>query len=424
MPIGQFRGGYRGIQATSHISFSRTIVPIGRIFRPEDYGTPTGTDSTIDMPLVQSAINSAVSAGGGTVRLERTYAYTHSGNQTTLGPYRNRDYGFWVNGSNIAIDGNGTGILKIVGLPTFTNSYIGFLVGNGGYTGIYPGWDAVEVTGTWTENVSIKNLSFDNSLLTDANLSTLTGGVISSCLLLAFCRNCEIDGITIDRGWGITGAISTHCSSILNAVRNCDIALSQRVAYWFDGTENSTFDDLTCNSFLDTTNANGLTIAINTDYSHGSARNTVKNCRLAGVHTGIGVGGEDNIVENNTITVISNNTTHVGVSVGALANIKGKWAGMRSIIRNNNFVRDTSDGPRGFGVQLNGINANAYDGLPLESADANVYGNTFGSQLGQALVLGPQANRNTFQHNTINCATEVFDNSGGTAVGNVIGPNP
>lgn len=424
MPIGKFRGGFRGIQSSRHISFSRTITPINRIFRPEDYGIPTGTDPSVDMQLVQSAINAAANEGGGTVRLERIYAYIHSGNRTTLGPYRNVDYGFHVNHSNITIDGCGTGALKLVGFPTFTNSYIGFLVGNGGYTGIYPGWDIVKATGTWIENVAIKNLTFDNSFLSDTDLGALTGGVISSCLLFAFCRNCMIENITVDRGWGITGAISTHCSSILNVVRNCTVDQSHRVAYWFDGAEDSTFENLECNSFLDTVNANGLTIAVNTDYFHGPSRNAVKNCTLSGVHTGIGIGGEGNIVDGNTVNVIVNNTTHVCVSVGALANAHGKWAGMRNTIRNNNFVRGVSGGPRGFGVQLDGINANNYDGLPLESAEANIYGNTFGEQLGQALVLGPQANRNVFQHNTILCNTAVFDNSGGTATGNIIEPNP
>jgi len=390
------------------------------IYRPEAYGAPGGTDAAVDMPLVQAAIDAAEAAGGGTVRLDKTYAYLAQGTEAYIGCYPGVTYGFWINGSNIVLDGNNTGILKITGMPTFTTSFIGVLVGNGGYAGgAYVGWDTIKATGTWIRNSTVKNLTFDNSALSAANIISLTVSAISSCVALCFCDYGAVQNVTIDKSWGSTGGITSHCSSLHSTIKDITITLAYHLSVHIDGSEDGTFENITITNFAIATPVGiGINCAANSDYRHGSYRNTIKNCTVSECHIGIAATGEDNVITDNTINFIDSSTTHVGIQLTTYSNVVGKYVSHANVVTGNAV---TQLGVRtSWGVYLIGENVNAYDAAALECDSHVITDNTF-TNLVFGLNLYQQSKNNIFIENTLTgCIGISVDTSGGTATGNVI----
>lgn len=395
------------------------------IYRPEAYGTVTGTDPA-DGALVQAAFDAVKAAGGGTVVLEQTYAYTDGANhdgvtEGKIGVYTST-VGLWLDASNVVVDGKGTGVLKLSAMPEFTAAYVGFLIGNGGFSGgTLPGdgtWEYLEANGTWIENVMIKDLDFDNSVLTDEDLDTLTNDLYGAVVLMAFCRNSDYDGINVDRAWG--GGISTHSSSSYNHLSNLHIGVTERWGFWLDGCEGSVIDNISVDGFLDPNSNAGLICATNADYSHGSSDNEVSNFAFMNCQLGIGGVGPNSVIHDGEITIGPASTTKLGISLDTRNAAHGCWWHHDVEIYGVTIYRGVGMTGTIFGIQLTGVNAALVDGLPRECSDNNIHDCFFPYEApGYALVLNVQAKRNTFTGHTIT-ANIYADVSGGTASDNVI----
>ena len=396
--------------------------PSQGIYRPEAYGA-AGDGIANDTAKVQAALDAATAAGGGTVKLDRTYGYTKTAEAPSpVGPYP-VSYGLWLNSSNVIIDGGGNGVLKLLSMPTFTNPFIGFLIGNGGFSGSFPsgGWDWLEANGTWTSHVTFKDISFNHSVLTDANLLTLTTGSFNSVLAMIFCEDSLISGVTIDRAWGSTGGITLHGSSRRCTVDHCTITLTQKLGFHFDGPSDCSFSDLIVAGFLVTTAELGIMLACNTDYRHDSTRCIINHCTLSGVHTGIGTTGFDHTISNNTIHLKDDSTVHIGVDkrIGDTS-LMADDAGRLTVT--GNTVDHASLPRKGWAFHTSGKNATIFDGLPRIISHCTITGNTI-TNTDYGYVIDKQSQYNTFQYNTLNNAAISVDISSGTAIENIVSPN-
>jgi parallel beta-helix repeat protein len=401
--------------------------PSQGIYRPEAYGVPDGATPATDMPLVQAALDAVTAAGGGTVRLDQTYAlgYTAGHDLTqSVGPY-SISYGVWLNSSNVVVDGNGTGVFVIPANPVgMAHPYVAFLAGNGGYSlsveGSYPGWAWLMANDAGNANVTLKDFSFDCSALSDADLLALTTGALSS--VLAMCHNLDstIDGITIDRGFGSTGAISIHCSSLRCDCKNCTVTLAYNRAFHFDGPEAGTFSNLVVGGMIVDTQTN-LGIATNTDYQHDSLDCIIDSCNLSGGLYGIAIGGSGNSIINNTVNLPSDTSiTRYGIVV-AVNTLTADWPASNVTITGNTIDRP-GGGVKGWGILLQGQTVSPNTGLPITVEACDIESNTLGAGLAIGIRFDQEAKNNTFIHNTNNAQTNTSLHV--TATGNVTSPNP
>lgn len=428
----------------------RLALPAGTVtFKPSDYGTVTGTNSTTDLGLIQQAIDAAVAyvaANDEAVRivLDQTYAMGARGGKITIGANRNCAYGFRIPELAHDIEFDMTAAhfvyteVPSLTTPNTATSYTMFQIGQG--------WD-IDVDGSWgnpqddpnwltsriryAENITIlaEGCTWDSSLLSDANLATLSGGVVGGCIQFAACLNCSLDGCDIDRGYGHTGTIGCNTWTRYLTVTNCAITTSHTTAFWFDGVWDSTFDNLSCHDFVATASTIGLALAPNTDNRRVSERNTVTNVAFSEVHSGISIQGSNNTIDTFTLVLLGDNVTHQGVNIEvATSTNRGTWENDGNIVRNGTVDRPSSSPTqKGFGVKLRGAST-SFTGGVIRVMNTLVENCNFGSatepeKLGQGVNLSTYAVNNTIQNNIVNGTVVIFDDSGGTATGNTVTGN-
>lgn len=417
-----------------------TLTPGITTFRPSDYGTVTGTNATTDTALIQAAIDAAVAFDAPCrVLLEDTYAVGARGGKKTIGANRNVAYGFCIPelAHDIEVDMTGAAFVYTqvpsLSSPNTATSYELFMIGQG--------WD-IDVDGSWggapddpnwltsriryTENITIlaEGCTWDSSLLSDANLQTLSGGVIGGCIQFHACLNCSLDGCDIDRGYGHTGTIGCNTWTRYLTVTNCTIGTSYLTAFWFDGVWDSVFTNLSCHDFVATASTSGLVLAPNTDNRRVSERNVVTNCDFTEVHDGIVMQGSFNTIDGCDIILLGDNVTHEGFLVQTPASTeRGTWECDGNTIRNCTVNRPSaSPSQKGYGVKLKG-SATSFVGGVIRVVNTLIDNCNFGSatepeKLGQGVNLSTYAVNNTMSNTIVNGTALTFDDSGGTATGN------
>jgi hypothetical protein len=408
------------------------------IFRPSDYGVVTGTNATTDQGLIQAAINAAVTFDAPCrVVLTDTYALGARGGTINIGANRNIAYGFKIPELAHDIEFDATAAhFTYTQVPSLTsvNAYILFQVGQG--------WD-IDVDGPWvggsdpnfltpiiryTQNVSLlfSGAVWDSSLLSNANLLTLSGGVVGGGIQLSACLNCSVDGVHFDKSYGHTAGIGCNTWTRYLTVTNCTTDLAYEKAYWFDGAWDCVFDNLDCAAFVNTSTPVGLQLAANTDNRRISERNEVKNCTFASVHTGISVQGNTNTVHDNSVTLLNDNVTHRGIEVTApVSSDRGSWEATDNSITNNTITRPgSSTNAKGYGIYLEG-RSTSFVGGPLRVLNTTITGNVIGDanrKMGYLIVFSVYAVNNTITGNSYYNALQA-DVSGGTATGNTVSGN-
>lgn len=421
------------------------LAPGVTTFKPSDYGSVTGTNATTDTALIQQAIDAAVayvSAHSVAVRvvLDQTYAVGARGGKITVGANRNVAYGFRIPelAHDIEVDMTAAHFVytQVPSLtsPNTATSYTLFQIGQG--------WD-IDVDGSWgnpqddpnwlaariryTQNITIlaEGCTWDSSLLSDANLATLSGGVIGGVIQFSACLNSSLDGCDIDRGYGHTGTITCNTWCRYMTITNCTIGTSYITAFWFDGVWDSVFTNLNCHDFVATASTSGLVLAPNTDNRRVSERNTVTNCDFSEVHDGIVMQGSNNTIDGCAILLLDDNSTHEGFLIQTPSSTdRGTWECDGNIIRNCTVDRPTSSpSQKGYGVKLKG-SATSFTGGVVRVLNSLVENCNFGSgsgateKLGQGWNLSTYAVNNTFQNNIVDGSALNFNDSGGTATGN------
>jgi len=407
-----------------------TVESGGPIFRPEAYGA-AGDGATDDTAAVQAALDAANAAGERcTVRLDQSYVIGLGDDlHDIIGDY-DVSYGLWLNASDVILDGNATGSLVVLGVPAAAYGYLLLLVGNGGHS-VADGesvttWEDMEANGTWTEGCVVKDLAVDASALSDANLAAMSGAMFSGILNLAFCRDCTVHGVTVDRAWGY--GIGSSCSSSDCTFDSCTIEKAYQYAFFFDGPEGCTFDTLIVNDFV-LTNATtaGISFGTNTDYRHNAGRNTIQDCQITNAANGLAVIAWADLWESETddteisgcvITLPADiSITRVGITV-TVSTLLQNWP-TRGIRITDCTINKAGGGIKGWGLYLRGYDE-GFGGEPVGVEGVLATGNTFGSLLAYALVLHQQAKNNTFANNTVGGVNTVVDISGGTATGNMV----
>ncbi len=288
-----------------------------------------------------------------------------------------------------------------------------------------PAWLATVITYCDNIDLDFTGATWDSSLLSDANLQTLSTGtaVIGGNIQFAACLNCSLTGLHLDKGYGHTGAVGCNTWTRYLSVTDCTVDLAYQFGYWMDGVWDSFFDNLSCPLFI-STDASGLALAPNTDNRRVSERNTVSNCDFRDVHTGIVVNGSNNIIDGNHIEVIDDNTTHRIVVVETPPSTdRGSWEDDGNEITNNTCLGTATD--KAYGVLLKG-NAAAYGGGVLRVLNTIISGNVFGTsgnRVSAMLRLEAYAQNNTVTGNSYYGGVQTSDASGGTATGNTISGN-
>lgn len=396
----------------------------GAIFRPEAYGVPDGVDSSVDMPLVQAAIDAAGAVNAAaTVRLDGTYAVLESGDgPANVGKYTNTYYGVWCNYDDVIIDGNNTGSLVLEAIPTHTR-YCMILVGDGGYqSGSWTNITDMLANGHICQRVKIKNLDINASILSDANMDDLASiaNTFSANIGFAFCQNFEVNNVTIDKAFGNNGGIGMVATCRYYLIKDVTVDYYHKHAIFGDGAKSPEIDGLITSNSNSTNGGFGIVFATSGDYESFSADTYVHDCALMDCFDGIAVSGEGAIVQNNTISLQDINLTRMGVfaAPGYSASFDCDSHGSATITGNTIQRPIGATYAKGYGIYLNGVNV-GFGGDPLEIHNCDIHDNVF-NRLSYAYVLGVQTKNNTAYNTTrTDCALSA-DTSGGTASGNSI----
>jgi parallel beta-helix repeat protein len=311
---------------------------------------------------------------------------------------------------------------------TSVNSYTWCQIGQGWDIDIDGSWQGgsnpnwLSTVITYTEHIDIlaTGATWDSSLLSNADLQALSTGtaVVGGNFQFAACLNCSLNGLHLDKGYGHTGAVGCNTWTRYLRVTDCTVDLVYHFCYWFDGVWDSVFDNLVATSFISTT-ASGFNLAPNTDNRRVSERNTVTNCDVRDVHTGIVVQGSNNLIDGNNVELIQgDNTTHYMIVVETPpSTIRGSWE-----CADNTFSNNTGKGNgKGYGLLLKG-NASAFGGGVLRVTNTLAQSNTFGDsthRISAMLRYEAYAQDNDALSNTYYGGVLKSDASGGTATGNV-----
>jgi len=349
-------------------------------FAVADYGT--------DMAAIQAAIDAAEANGEGIVQLEAGRSYTMSKAGTRdCGLYSDIDYALTVDGSNLWLDGNGATLL-LAAVPDST-CFALVLWGNGGTTtAAAPGPGS-----TWNENVGVRNITVNASALSDAELLALSGGGIGGVFVFGYCKRGIITGITIDKGWGVGGAITTTCASQYFSIYGNLVSSARITAMWLDGAR---WSHVYNNELHGTTSA--LYLAANTDYKTIGRGNLVENNTCyAGSSRGISLSGLDCTVRNNEIHTTGNNAH--GVHIVATSRANGFFYGRSNTVAGNTITCDSGTGSSA--VYLVGDDATEYNNEQAICDQNTITGNTIAGAFAAALTLDESAQNNTFTGNAI-----------------------
>jgi len=388
------------------------------VFRPEAYGTPGGEDASVDTPLVQAAFDAAEAHTFPCyVRLQGTYAIEQTEDlEETIGPY-SITYGIWLDADYVIVDGGGT--LKTLAEQETTYPYIMFLIGNGGYNlgvdGAVESWEDLKAFGNWTYGNEIRDLTVDNSDLDNDALDGMTEGALAGVIVTAFCWNWIIENVTVTKAWG-HGGIVPHCSSIDYTVKDCTIDQYYETAMHCDGSELAVIDNVEITNPITIDVGGGITLATNTDYKHGAANNTIKNCTVYGGMYCIGLGAWDEVnvlttVQDNTIYIPDGATTRIAINV-SVNTLTRSWH-TKGVLVKDNAINKLGENAKGWGVYTWGSNTG-----PTICSDVEITGNTFGNKLAIAWVLGGRVEDCDFHDNTVNCTTYAC--TGSNCTGNVV----
>ena len=226
------------------------------MFYPEEYGA-VGDGVADDTSAVQDAVDAAIAAGGGTVKLTQSYVISKAGSIVHLGLYPT-DYGVWVNGDNVHIQGPGT--LILAAKPDSTKFSM-LLFGNGGNDTGSPPLEA----GTWTYNVGVEGVTFDGSAVSLADRTAISG-TEAATVNFAYCSRFYARYCTFLSGWGHDGTLRSHSSSrygqfIANRLIDCGANLSGAGSIAMDGGRYA----IIAHNYIENSSCNGILVQHNGD---------------------------------------------------------------------------------------------------------------------------------------------------------------
>lgn len=399
------------------------VASLNRIFRP---GVPSGTDAVADTALITACLATIASAGGGTLCLDRGYFAVAESGSDTIGPYRSAYHALQILQSNLVIEGRGVGGLILTAAPTHVSSFTLLQVGNGlydidvshfddnGYGHPTIAW--LNANGTFFQNVSLKNnLLINTDVLTNTNLTNMSSGIFGSVVNFAGIIGGEISNVTVSKGWGVTGAISSTALTQNMSIHHNTVSFAYRYSYWFDGILTSTVHDNAAATSANTIAAlGGLVISTTTDYGQTSDDNSI----YSNTTPYLVISGWRNDVYSNTVRLPSASTnSNDCIFITASSTSGGCYPIGNNKIHDNDCDRDVGGSAHaGIGVHVT-TTTNA--GLPIATDSGNeIYSNTFGANLQAALNWGSYAINNWFHGNTRNCP-QLKTNDNATASGNV-----
>src|SRR4030042_3787408 len=179
----------------TELQFAQLIDSFLPSFRPEDFGA-VGDGITNDTAAIQAAIDAASNEGGGIIHLNGNYAYDIGG-VVDLAVYPNVHYAVLINHENIYIKGPGT--LRMTHIPDINPSSESFTCVL--FTKLVHSEEYPVLGEPWLDSVGIEKVVFDNTALTQAQLSAFTyhqsGEILFSHVKHFYCRD-----NFIKKGWG------------------------------------------------------------------------------------------------------------------------------------------------------------------------------------------------------------------------------
>lgn len=363
-----------------------TFISVGtQTFTPEQFGTPTGTDPSVDMPLVNSALLAARAAGGGRVLFQNRYAHKRSG-QINVGRYP-MQYSWTTQQSNLTLEALPGADFLLTEAPASKPNYAVFVIGKGLYDiGVQnypidpnspyhaPTPSFMDVQGEWYRNLTLKNLKFNNSVLTDADRTAMSVNQLASGVItVAGVHTADIGGIDIDKSWGADGGIHTTARTDHVHLHDCHIAHAYQHGFFVDGATNFLLENLSVDDCLV---YGGIQLGQNGDYQRVSTANVVQNCNVPQ----IAVNGSNNLIQDCTLVMPSWATNnHFALFVRSYNTENGSADAVENTFQRC-MVSRAAGGPahNGIGICVLGV---VYNGRITKASHNHFLNNRFDSSL-------------------------------------------